>query len=166
MPEEIRQLAHVSTVPSKYSGQRVARLRPRAYRKAVAMLAAGCSVNAIKAACHVDHLTIEGIRANESESITELKAVLVALAARIASGAGESVENDIASGRIKGSAAIVAFGVATDKLLALSGEPTARLAIDIGGTVNIAATFQQIAANVEKVAQAVVIPPAQLPDHS
>ena len=125
MPEEIRELAK-SPAPGRYTGQRIARLRPRAYRKAIGLLASGASVNAVCEACTMDFRSVVAIREAEAASITERKNSLSSLAYRIASGAGETIENDIAAGKLHGSAAVVAFGVATDKLLALSDQPTAR----------------------------------------
>jgi len=96
-----------------YTGERLARQRPRIYR-----------------ACHVTRESVRAVERREAESISARKQELAASAARVAQASIEQLEDDVAAGKIKGAQLVPVFGVCVDKLQALSGDPALRIAVD------------------------------------
>lgn len=108
----------------KYTGERVKLLRPETYRRVVRLLAEPrecVSYREICRQCHVTDDTVKAIEKCEAVPIAARKQELMVQAARIAKLAADRVEDQIGDAPLPQS--VVTFGVMTDKLLALSGEP-------------------------------------------
>jgi hypothetical protein len=108
-----------------YTGERVKLLRPETYRCIVRLLAEPrehVSYREICRQCHVTDDTVKAIEQREAVPIAARKQTLMVQAARIAQLAADRVEDQIGAAPFPQS--VVIFGVMTDKLLALSGEPS------------------------------------------
>jgi hypothetical protein len=107
----------------RFTGQRLKLLRPETYRQAVELLAEPREQVPYDHICrllHVSEHTLKAIEASESLSIAERKQRLLDKALRIASKAADRVEDQIDGANI--TQATVAFGVATEKAMLLSGD--------------------------------------------
>ena len=113
-----------------YTGERLARERPRIYREVMRLLSEGTSARKICRACHVTRETVRAVERREAESISARKQELAVIAARVAQASIEQLEDDVAAGKIKGAQLVPVFGVCVDKLQALSGDPALRIALD------------------------------------
>ena len=113
-----------------YTGERLARERPRIYREVMRLLSEGTSARKICRTCHVTRETARAVERREAESINARKQELAASAARVAQASIEQIEDDLAAGKIKGTLLVPVFGVCVDKLQALSGDPALRIALD------------------------------------
>jgi transposase-like protein len=99
-------------------------LRPEIYRRVVQLLAEPrehVSYREICRQCHVTDDTVKAVEQREAVPIATRKQTLMEQAARIARLAADRVEDQIDSATLP--QAVVAFGVMTDKVLALSGDP-------------------------------------------
>jgi hypothetical protein len=113
-----------------YTGERLARERPRVYRDVMRLLSEGISARKICRACHVTRETVRAVERREAESISARKQELAVSAARVAQASIEQIEDEVAAGRIKGAQLVPVFGVCVDKLQALSGDSAFRIALD------------------------------------
>jgi transposase-like protein len=107
-----------------YTGERLKVLRPETYRRVVQLLAEPrehVSIREICRRCHVTDDTVKAIEQREAIPIATRKQALMEQAARIARLAADRVEEQIDSATLPH--AVVTFGVMTDKVLALSGDP-------------------------------------------
>jgi hypothetical protein len=105
----------------RFTGERLLRERPRVYRKVVELLAEpSMSINQITKLCRVSEHTVCALREREAISIAERKQRLVSIFGNVAEIAAERME-ELAGGATLRDAGITA-GIATDKLLALSGD--------------------------------------------
>ena len=108
---------------ANYTGERVKLLRPETYRRVMRLLAEPrehVSIREICRQCHVTDDTVKAIEQCEAVPIAARKQELMMQAARIAKLAADRVEDQIGDASLQQS--VVAFGVMTDKVLALSGE--------------------------------------------
>ena len=106
----------------RFTGERLFRERPRVYRKVVELLAEpGMSINQITKLCRVSEHTVRAVREREAVSIAERKQRLMSIFGNVAEIAAERME-ELAGQATLRDAGITA-GIATDKLLALSGDP-------------------------------------------
>ena len=107
-----------------YTGERLKVLRPETYRRVVRLLAEPrqyVSYREICRQCHVTDDTVKAIEQREAIPIATRKQALMEQAARIAKLAADRVEDQIDGATLP--QAVVAFGVMTDKVTALSGDP-------------------------------------------
>jgi len=108
-----------------YTGERLKLLRPDKYREVVRLLAEPrehVCYREICRTCHVTDDTVKAVEQREAIPIATLKQELVAQAARIAQRAADRVEDEIGDAPLP--QAVVTFGVMTDKIVALSNDPT------------------------------------------
>ena len=110
-----------------YTGQRLARDRPRIYREVMRLLSEGNSVRKICRACHVTRETVRAVERREALPISTRKQELAVIAARVAQTSIEQIEDQVAGGKIKGVGLVPVFGVCVDKLQSLSGDPLLRI---------------------------------------
>ena len=109
---------------------------------------------------------MKAIERAESSSIAERKQTLLAKALRIANKAADRIEDQVHSANI--TQATVAFGVATEKALLLSGDPTLHVehSLQLGEPVDIARHFEElhnaIRAKLEAKKSGGKLPSAQL----
>jgi hypothetical protein len=129
-----------------YTGQRLKLLRPETYRRVVELLAEPREHVPYDHICRllrVSEHTVKAIERAESASIAERKQRLLAKALRIANKAADRIEDQIDGANI--TQATVAFGVATEKALLLSGDPTLHVghSLQLREPVDIARLFQE-----------------------
>jgi hypothetical protein len=119
------QLQHDQPKPKgRYTGERLKALRPETYRRVVGLLAEPrehVSIREICRQCHVTDDTVKAVEKREAIPIAARKQALMVQAARIARLAADRVEEQIDNATLP--QAVVTFGVMTDKVLALSGDP-------------------------------------------
>jgi hypothetical protein len=107
---------------ANHTGQRLLRERPRVYRRLVELLAEpNMSVNRITKRCRVSEHTVRAVRDREAISIAERKTRLMSIFANVAEISAERMEEMAATASLRDAG--VTAGIATDKLLALSGDP-------------------------------------------
>jgi hypothetical protein len=107
--------------PSRYTGERLLRTRPRTYQKIVALLADPMwSVNRIAQVCKVGEHSVVGVREREAATIEERKKRLTSTLVDVATLGAEQMERKIGKSSLRD--ATIATGVATDKVLALQGK--------------------------------------------
>src|SRR5262249_50365696 len=107
--------------PARYTAETVLRTRPKTYRKIVHLLAdPNWSAIQISKACRVSEHTVRAIREREAKTIAERKQALIAIFANVAELSAERMEE--LTGKASLRDAGVSAGIATDKLLALTGQ--------------------------------------------
>jgi len=107
-----------------YSGERLKVLRLETCRRVVQLLAEPrqhVSYREICRRCHVTDDTVKAVEQREAIPIATRKQTLMEQAAHIAKLAADRVEDQIDGATLP--QAVVAFGVTTDKVLALSADP-------------------------------------------
>jgi hypothetical protein len=130
-----------------YTGERLKLLRPETYRRVVELLAEPREQVPYDHICRllrVSEHTVKAIERAESASIAERKQRLLAKALRIANKAADRIEDQVDGANI--TQATVAFGVATEKALLLSGDPTLHVghSLQLPEPVNIARYFEEL----------------------
>jgi hypothetical protein len=113
----------------RYTGERLLRERPRVYRKVVELLAEPreqMSIRRICRSCHVTDDTVKAVEKRETIPIAARKQALLSIATNVAQVAAERMEE--LAGQASLREASVTFGIATEKLLLLSGDPTLHIA--------------------------------------
>ena len=120
-PEQSRQ-------KGRFTGDRFLRERPRVYRKVVELLAEpSMSINQITKLCRVSEHTVRAVRDREVVSIAERKQRLMSIFANVAEIGAERMEE--LAGKASLRDAGTTAGIATDKLLALTGQMPANVNI-------------------------------------
>ena len=108
-----------------FTAERVLRTRPKTYRAVVQLLAdPHASVNQIAKLHRVSTHTVRAIRHREARDIAERKETLVAMLANVAELGAPRMEEKIGKAPLRDAA--IATGIATDKMLALTGQVPAR----------------------------------------
>lgn len=72
------------TSKGNFTGQRLARDRPKVYRQVIALLAQGASAAKIAKLCGVSRNTVAAVREVEAQTIEQHKQTILATAARVA----------------------------------------------------------------------------------
>jgi hypothetical protein len=126
-----------------FTAERVLRTRPKTYRAIVRLLAEpDARVDHIAKLHRVSTHTVRAIRARESVAIAERKQRLMSVFANVAELSAERMEELAGEANLRDAG--ITAGIATDKLLALSGDPATSgpqthihlQSIDIAGTFN------------------------------
>jgi hypothetical protein len=91
-------------------------------QRIVNALANGDSIRAIARAFHVSNNTVTAIREQEWQQVEARKARIAAQAEQIATKAADRLLQSVEDGDIKGSALVLVFGVAVDKMTLLRGD--------------------------------------------
>jgi hypothetical protein len=109
---------------TRYTAETVLRTRPKTYRKIVHLLAdPHWSVLQISKTCRVSEHTVRAIREREAQDIADRKKTLAVMLANVAElGAGRMEET---VGKVGCRDAAIVTGIATDKMLALTGQTPA-----------------------------------------
>jgi len=114
----------------RFTGDRFLRERPRVYRKVVELLAEpGISINQITKLCRVSEYTVRAVRDREAISIAERKQRLMSIFSNVAEIGAERMEE--LAGKASLRDAGTTAGIATDKLLALTGQTPASVGVVI-----------------------------------
>jgi hypothetical protein len=116
----------VNIVPAKsdqdrFTAERVLRTRPKTYRAIVLLLADpdAAVMHIAKRHCVSEH-TVRAIRAREAVAIAERKQGLASIFANVAEISAERMEELAGQANLRDAG--ITAGIATDKLLALSGD--------------------------------------------
>ena len=110
-----------------FTGQRLARERPKVYRQVIALVAQGTSDSRIARLCRVSRNTVAALKQAEAQTIEQRKQTILATAARVAEPGFERIEEELAAGSITGVQLVPVADMSVDKVLALSGDPTIRI---------------------------------------
>ncbi len=114
------------------TGELLRALRPETYRQVVDLLAEPrehVSYREIARVCKVGGSTIKAIEVAEAESIIERKAKLLRKVTRVAERAWSTVEDKLDGANL--AQATICAGIATEKMLLLSGQATQSIEFDI-----------------------------------
>jgi hypothetical protein len=104
----------------KYTGEILLRTRPNVYRRVVQLLSENTPVLQIMRLCRVAQDTVIGVRNREAQTISERKNKLAAMLCDVATLGTERVMEKIPKAGLRDAA--IATGIATDKMLALTGQ--------------------------------------------
>lgn len=104
-----------------HTGERVA---PKVRQEIVKLLAQEKSANHIAKKLYVSRHTVGAIKEIEAQSIAQRKQTLTNSFLRIAEAGAEQIEEQLAEGKISANLLVPVTGMATDKILALSGDPS------------------------------------------
>jgi hypothetical protein len=113
----------------RYTAETVLRTRPKTYRKIVHLLADPFwSAIQISKACRVSEHTVRAIREREAKTIAERKQRLISVFGNVAELSAERMEQLVDKANLRDAG--VSAGIATDKLLALTGQqPSVQVAV-------------------------------------
>jgi transposase-like protein len=107
---------------ARFTAERVLRTRPKTYRAIVQLLAdPDAKIEQIAKLHRVPTHTVRAIRAREAQAIAERKQRLTSIFANVAEIAAERMEELAGQATLRDAGTTA--GIATDKLLALSGLP-------------------------------------------
>src|SRR5215831_13629059 len=104
-----------------FTAERVLRTRPRTYRAIVQLLAdPHASVNQIAKFHRVSTHTVRAIRAREAKTIADRKQSLISIFGNVAEMSAERMEELCGKANLRDAG--ISAGIATDKMLALTGQ--------------------------------------------
>ncbi len=124
--EEVLAALTSAEARGEYTGERLFTQRPDIYRATVELLGQGVGVRQIARTLRVSHNTIAAVRRREGDTVDTLKEQTVQALARFVGAASERLLEEVHA--IKLEALPVALGIATEKLLLLTGQATQRVA--------------------------------------
>lgn len=124
--EEVLDALTSAEARGEYTGERLFSQRPDIYRATVELLGQGVGVRQIARTLRVSHNTIAAVRRREGDTVDTLKEQTVQALARFVGAASERLLEEVHT--IKLEALPVALGIATEKLLLLTGQATQRVA--------------------------------------
>lgn len=124
--EDVLEALTSAEARGEYTGERLFSQRPDIYRAVVELLGQGVGVRQIARTLRVSHNTIAAVRRREGETVDTLKEGTVQALARFVGAASERLLEEVHT--IKIEALPVALGIATEKLLLLTGQATQRVA--------------------------------------
>src|SRR5262249_3003333 len=116
-------MIQIKSDQDRFTAERVLRTRPKTYRAIVLLLAdPGATVMHIAKRHRVSEHTVRAIRAREAQAIAERKQRLASIFANVAEISAERMEELAGQATLRDAGTTA--GIATDKLLALSGDPS------------------------------------------
>ena len=122
----LKQNARLLSAPgsqNRFTAERVLRTRPKTYRAIVQLLAdPDAKIDHIARQQSVSTHTVRAIREREGVAIAERKQRLTSIFANVAEISAERMEELAGQASLRDAG--IAAGIATGKLLALSGDPT------------------------------------------
>ena len=119
-------LSPTHDIGPRYTGEILLRTRPKTYRKIVHLLAdPNWSALQISKTCRVSEHTVRAVRHREARDIAERKKSLAAMLANVAELGASRMEETV--GKVGCRDAAIVTGIATDKMLALTGQTPDRL---------------------------------------
>ena len=114
----------LSNGQGRFTAERVARTRPKTYRAIVQLLAdPGATVMHIAKRHRVSEHTVRAIREREAVAIAERKQRLISVFGNVAEMSAERMEELCGKATLRDAG--VSAGIATDKMLALTGQTPA-----------------------------------------
>jgi len=145
----------------RYTAETVLRTRPKTYRKIVHLLAdPNWSAIQISKACRVSEHTVRAIRAREAVAIAERKQRLIAIFANVAELSAERMEELTGKANLRDAG--VSAGIATDKLLALTGQvPSLQIANIVMPTPEEQAEREAIHDKLDEITRRLAAPDPQ-----
>lgn len=124
--EDVLEALTSAEARGEYTGERLFSQRPDIYRAVVELLGQGVGVRQIARTLRVSHNTISAVRHREGATVDTLKEQTVQALARFVGAASERLLEEVHT--IKLESLPVALGIATEKLLLLTGQATQRVA--------------------------------------
>jgi hypothetical protein len=116
--------AQNSEAAQGFTAERVLRTRPKTYRAIVQLLAdPHASVNHIAKVHRVSTHTVRAIRGREAKTIAERKQRLISIFGNVAEMSAERMEELCGKANLRDAG--ISAGIATDKILALTGQMAA-----------------------------------------
>jgi hypothetical protein len=116
-------MIQIKSDQDRFTAERVLRTRPKTYRAIVLLLAdPDATVMHIAKRHRVSEHTVRAIRAREAQAIAERKQRLASIFANVAEISAERMEELAGQATLRDAGTTA--GIATDKLLALSGDPS------------------------------------------
>ena len=104
----------------RYTGEILLRTRPKTYQRVVQLLSENTPVIQIMRLCRVAQDTVIAVRNREAQTISERKNKLVTMLCDVATLGTERMTEKIPKAGLRDAAIVT--GIATDKMLALSGQ--------------------------------------------
>lgn len=144
----------------RFTAERVARTRSKTYRAIVRLLAdPDAKIEHIAKLHRVSTHTVRAIREREALEMAQRKQRLMSIFANVAEIAGERMEELAGQASLRDAGTTA--GIATDKLLALSGEPALTIQHSIEPGPNLYQRLAELAASIKpiKPIQAAVVEP-------
>jgi len=109
----------------RYNNRNGKNLDGRTRQAIITALANGEPISRIARRLHVGHNTITAIQQIEWAEVSKRKELVLARAARLAAAGFDKLNEEMDAGNIKGALLVPVTGMATDKVIALSGDATA-----------------------------------------
>jgi hypothetical protein len=136
----------------RYNNRNGKNLDGRTRQAIITALANGEPISRIARRLHVGHNTITAIQQIEWAEVSKRKELVLARAARLAAAGFDKLNEEMDAGNIKGALLVPVTGMATDKVIALSGDATAHpMNLNIR-PVDIAAQFEKLHQAIEEKA--------------
>jgi hypothetical protein len=119
-PNNGQALSTTQDARPRYTGERLLRERPKIYRQVVRLLGEGWSANKICKLCHVTRETVRAVERREAVEISARKKSIITILSNVAELGASRMEETIGKAPLRDAA--IATGIATDKMLALTGQ--------------------------------------------
>ena len=133
----------------RYNNRNGKNLDGRTRQAIITALANGEPISRIARRLRVGHNTITAIQQIEWAEVSKRKELVVARAARLAAAGFDKLNEEMDAGNIKGALLVPVTGMATDKVIALSGDATHVTNLNLNiQPVDIAAQFEKLHAAI------------------
>jgi hypothetical protein len=137
----------------RYNNRNGKNLDGRTRQAIITALANGEPIFRIARRLHVGHNTITAIQQIEWAEVSKRKELVLARAARLAAAGFDKLNEEMDAGNIKGALLVPVTGMATDKVIALSGDATNVTNLNLNiQPVDIAAQFEKLHAAIREKA--------------
>jgi hypothetical protein len=141
----------------RYNNRNGKNLDGRTRQAIITALANGEPISRIARRLRVGHNTITAIQQIEWAEVSKRKELVLARAARLAAAGFDKLNEEMDAGNIKGSLLVPVTGMATDKVIALSGNATVHPTLNVNiQPVNIVAQFEKLHAAIREKAAKVM----------
>ncbi len=144
------------------TGELLRKLRPATYRQIVDLLAEPrehVSYREITRVCKVGGSTVKAIERAEAEDIAATRAKLLRKVTRVAERAWSTVEDKLENANL--AQATICAGIATEKMLLLSGQATQSIQLDIKA-IDIYSRMSEFTAEIVGAVRALPAPRPKL----
>ncbi|MDQ3198612.1 MAG: hypothetical protein M3Q46_05390, partial [Verrucomicrobiota bacterium] len=119
------------------------------------------SYREIARVCKVGGSTVKAVERAEAEAIAATRAKILRKVTRVADRAWSTVEDKLDDNNVSLSQAAVCAGIATEKMLLLSGQATQNVQLDIKA-IDIYSRMNEITAEIVSAVRALPAPPPKL----
>lgn len=137
----------------RYNNRNGKNLDGRTRQAIITALANGEPISRIARRLRVGHNTITAIQQIEWAEVSKRKELVLARAARLAAAGFDKLNEEMDAGNIKGALLVPVTGMATDKVIALSGDATHVTNLNLNiQPVDIVAQFEKLHAAIREKA--------------